>query len=128
MELCDPLRARTDLLRYGPEAGTDGTLANADIHGWLPSNRYRRPDPDQGSHERRSVPRLYQTMSHHPLCAGGTSSSTTSPSKGRWRGGGNRGTRRRTAMLAEVFAGPHPIELLFHPLKTLLRKAPERTF
>src|SRR5215471_6489093 len=43
------------------------------------------------------------------------------------RTGGNRGWRRNTALAAAVFSGFQSIEMVFHPLKTFLRKAAEHT-
>src|SRR6266849_5435944 len=40
-----------------------GALGNDDVYRWLPSNRYRGADADQGSYERRSLPGLHRAMS-----------------------------------------------------------------
>jgi len=124
MEWCDPLRARIDLLRYGPGVGSDGTPANADIHRWLPSNRYRRPDADQGSREtekrsslisnnvsRRRGIVVVDNVPFHKVA--GVEEAIEA-----------RGAELR--YLPRYSPDLNPIELIFHPLKTLLRKAAER--
>src|SRR5262252_3674092 len=89
--------------------GSNGTLGNADIHRWLPQNRYRGPDADQGSYEWRSIPRLYRTMSRpYSPAQGHRRRRQRLLSQGDRRGGGNRGPRSRTAILAAVLARPQP--------------------
>src|SRR5215472_2850325 len=99
---------------------------NNDVHCWLPSNRNRCAHGYQGSHERRGLPCLYRTMSgsraQTPGCGGDR--QRPFPQSPR-RTGGNRGSRRNTALPAAVFSRFQ--SMVFHPLKTFLRKAAERT-
>src|SRR5262252_4345523 len=97
----DPIGLEGDFLKlYVNGLGWD------DEAGW-------EPDADQGSHERRSVPRSYQTMSRPTLRRRAVEAGEASSQNG--------DTCRNIR--------PAPIQLhrVLHPPKTLLRKAIVRT-
>jgi transposase len=105
-----------------------GALADGDVYRRSSPNWHRGPDVDQRSHEWRGIPGLRRAMSGPELQRGDIVVADNVPfHKVAGVEEAIRAVGATLRYLPQYSPDLNPIELVFHPLKTFLRKAAERS-